>query len=335
MLNDDLKKYLEIYFDDKVKSFFRLGGGKNNHVFKITFYNYKNIIIKNYYSDINNNLDRLNKEWIFLSHAKKIEPKCVPTPINFNKNLNIACYSFIAGRKFKDKEIDKKVVQDACQFIKKINKIPFEFEFHNATESCLDLESHFKNIDFRVNNISKEICSNNLLTSKIIDLVKLQIIPLWDKISVFNKKIFSNKKINIKKYLSPSDFGFHNILKSKKNINYFIDFEYSGMDDLAKLTNDFFCTPDIPVNEKYYNFFISEMVNNLDLDNNYIFRSKNLIYSYKLKWICIMLKQITNIGILKRNHLNINSSPKIIYRDFKRIETKLIELKEKFRLETS
>jgi len=39
--------------------------------------------------------------------------------------------------------------------------------------------------------------------------------------------------------LSPSDFGFHNILSSKDDGLKFIDFEYFGWDDPVKLISDF------------------------------------------------------------------------------------------------
>ena len=46
--------------------------------------------------------------------------------------------------------------------------------------------------------------------------------------------------------LSPSDFGFHNTIKSKKL--YFIDFEYFGLDDPVKLVIDFILHPGMKLN---------------------------------------------------------------------------------------
>ena len=47
--------------------------------------------------------------------------------------------------------------------------------------------------------------------------------------------------------LSPSDFGFHNALVDERAGLTFLDFEYAGRDDPAKLVSDFFCQPEIPV----------------------------------------------------------------------------------------
>jgi thiamine kinase-like enzyme len=43
--------------------------------------------------------------------------------------------------------------------------------------------------------------------------------------------------------ISPSDLGFHNALKDKSGVIHFIDFEYFGWDDPAKLALDFLLHP--------------------------------------------------------------------------------------------
>ena len=45
--------------------------------------------------------------------------------------------------------------------------------------------------------------------------------------------------LGLDKCLSPSDFGFHNVIVEKDKILRFIDFEYAGWDDPAKMVSDF------------------------------------------------------------------------------------------------
>jgi len=69
--------------------------------------------------------------------------------------------------------------------------------------------------------------------------------PLFDEIILWSKSYFSidgdyYKSIGKQEMtLSPSDFGFHNILSSKDDGLKFIDFEYFGRDDPVKLISDF------------------------------------------------------------------------------------------------
>ena len=55
--------------------------------------------------------------------------------------------------------------------------------------------------------------------------------------------------------VSPSDFGFHNALRTPDGRLAFIDFEYAGWDDPAKTVSDFFCQPECPVPTEHYAAF--------------------------------------------------------------------------------
>ena len=64
---------------------------------------------------------------------------------------------------------------------------------------------------------------------------------------------------------SPSDFGFHNIL-CKDGILNFVDFEYAGTDDIAKLLADFSLMPEIQLSNSHKNLFRKTIMSQLDLD---------------------------------------------------------------------
>jgi thiamine kinase-like enzyme len=71
--------------------------------------------------------------------------------------------------------------------------------------------------------------------------------PLWDQIKERTFDITHSKHVEIEKELdpgdrrlSPSDFGFHNIIVISDWMLKFIHFEYAGWDDPAKMVCDFF-----------------------------------------------------------------------------------------------
>ena len=66
--------------------------------------------------------------------------------------------------------------------------------------------------------------------------------------------------------LSPSDFGFHNALLDDEGKLTFLDFEYAGRDDPAKLVSDFFCQPEVPVPLSLHAHFIDRIAQGLGLD---------------------------------------------------------------------
>ncbi|MCF6434686.1 aminoglycoside phosphotransferase family protein [Pseudoalteromonas sp. MMG022] len=75
-------------------------------------------------------------------------------------------------------------------------------------------------------------------------LINTKIKPLFADILTTHGQLNWEQSVNCV-HLSPSDFGFHNILQAQDTL-YFFDFEYAGIDSLWKLTADFFAQPQIP-----------------------------------------------------------------------------------------
>ena len=99
--------------------------------------------------------------------------------------------------------------------------------------------------------------------------------------------------------LSPSDFGFHNVLRVDGSL-FFVDFEYAGWDDPAKLICDFGCHPEIPVSDEYLQALKNSFYPYLENAENSIHRSEILMPLYRLKWCCIMLNEFTSVGRARR-----------------------------------
>ncbi len=90
--------------------------------------------------------------------------------------------------------------------------------------------------------------------------------------------------------LSPSDFGFHNALVDGQRIG-FLDFEYAGRDDPAKLVCDFFAQPELPAPAALFNTFVARLVAGLGLNDQDAARCHALRAAYRVKWACILLNE--------------------------------------------
>jgi hypothetical protein len=101
--------------------------------------------------------------------------------------------------------------------------------------------------------------------------------------------------------LSPSDFGFHNALADDDGRVTFLDFEYAGRDDPAKLVSDFFCQPEIPVPLSYHASFLMRLADGLELDDAGRARCRILLDAYRIKWSCILLNDFLPIGAARRS----------------------------------
>ena len=216
-----------------------------------------------------------------------------------------------------------------------INQITFDKKFQLASESCKTLESHTFNINQRVLGLSNNIEEKFFLAKEIVNFIDFKIIPLWNKIKIFNIKNSSHINGKIKLFLSPSDFGFHNIIKNNKSKLFFIDFEYSGMDDLVKLSNDFFFSSGNMLKKNQYEKFLDYIEKKLEVDDFFRQRIQIFEFSYRLKWLCIMLNQYTKNGLLKNEFIGIEISKENHKKKFDLIKLLFNSLKNDFLFQTS
>lgn len=80
---------------------------------------------------------------------------------------------------------------------------------------------------------------------------------------------------------------------TQKNI-YIFDFEYSGLDDIAKILANFILQPNYPLNPDQENFFL-ELVSakfSHTLDIHWLSRFQLLKPLFSVKWSLIMLNQL-------------------------------------------
>ena len=91
--------------------------------------------------------------------------------------------------------------------------------------------------------------------------------------------------------LSPSDFGFHNVLREADGKVVFLDFEYFGWDDPVKLVSDFLWHPAMNIAEDLKVRFVQRM--NVVFGNDPCFqaRLKAVFPLFGLKWCLILLNE--------------------------------------------
>ena len=87
----------------------------------------------------------------------------------------------------------------------------------------------------------------------------------------------------------------------------FIDFEYAGWDDPAKLVCDFFCQLAIPVPLRYLPMFIEQISINAKIPDLMAKRVEILLPVYRVKWCCIILNDFLDVHS-KRRHFASNKT---------------------------
>ena len=153
--------------------------------------------------------------------------KNVPKLICSDRNQNWSLLEWLNGKKIE--KPNKNNWEKYSNFIislqdlrnsQHIDKIKY------ASEACFELNEHYELICSRLNKVFKLtnrenifININNWLQNVVLKRLN------YLKNQIYNNE-FSEMPIK-KKIISPSDVGFHNILKYKNDL-YFFDFEYAG-----------------------------------------------------------------------------------------------------------
>lgn len=282
--------------------------GRNNEVYLLKEKKRK-FIFKKYKSIYETKYTRFSTEKIFIEFLKKKKIRNIPKIIFSNKKEKIIHFNFIKGSKIK--KAQKKHLNKCLVFLKKINhKTSYKkFKFQNASDACLSIESHIQTCESRLSKlIVKYRNYSSLNDKKIFKFLKNSIIPEFKKVKLRINNLFSKYQI-VKKLdkeemiLSPSDFGFHNIILTNKEL-FFIDFEYAGWDDPNKLISDFFLNPDYSISKKNKKYFLSnfDKVFKKTLSNSHKFRL--ILKIHFLKWVCVIINQINSTTLKRHNEIH-------------------------------
>jgi thiamine kinase-like enzyme len=103
--------------------------------------------------------------------------------------------------------------------------------------------------------------------------------------------------------LSPSDFGFHNILRRSDGRLVFLDFEHFGWDDPAKLISDFLLHPHelMALQEPLKRYFVKKIILNFSGSVDSLVKRLEMVYPlYALKWCMILLNEFVPVDWSRR-----------------------------------
>jgi hypothetical protein len=279
-----------------------LAGGKNNRVFRVACEDGSLLAMKLYHVDARDSRDRLGAEWSFLSYVWDRDVRMVPQPLACDRETNSALYSFVPGDKTEASAISQMLVDQAADFILAANDVPRRpLDLAPGSESCFSLTDHLAVVERRVARLTN-LDPEAPLRDAASRLVTENLLPAWRNVKAkLQSEQGKHDIVPVEEYcVSPSDFGFHNALVDDGGRAVFIDFEYAGHDDPAKLVCDFFCCPGIQVPIGFRREFVEKLANGLELRAGFSSRCDLLIDAYRIKWTCIILNDFLPLGAARR-----------------------------------
>ena len=289
------------------RSLTRLAGGRNNQVFRIDTAAGAPLILKRYFSDPRDARDRLTAEWDFLERAWSDGVRAIPQPLAKDGSAQAALYGFAPGRKLEAAELTEAHIEAAADFILAINARRHA-NLAPASDACFSISDHLNLVERRLLRLAA-LDPRAPRVAEAEHFVFATLRPIWE--AVRESAAREVHALGLDPYLeltesecwlSPSDFGFHNALADDGGRLVFLDFEYAGRDDPAKLVMDFLCQPQVPVPSQYRGRFLAR----LGLDDHARARCHTLLDTCRVKWACILLNDFLPVGGARRAFAETN-----------------------------
>lgn len=287
----------------------RIKAGRNSDVWRL-FNKKGQWILKNYYNKPGDPRDRLGTEFGFLFFLSELGVDNAPVPIGKDSQFNRGLYSFLPGER--PGKIEGWHITIAAGFVKSINQhrnSKAAQSLPRAAEACYSIKEHLASAERRIQRLIKVVPKLEIERNADI-FVKDKLIPAWQRIKEDVEQdigLWENgETINESdRILSPSDFGFHNSLQNGDRLS-FVDFEYAGWDDPAKLICDFTCQPELPVSKTQAHQFMEESIKYFPNSKSVSYRVKRLLPVHRLKWCCILLNEFNIEDRQRRLHAGCN-----------------------------
>lgn len=281
--------------------------GGNNRVYRVMLPG-ETLIAKWYFAHPSDPRDRLGAETSLLRYAAEAGIACVPRLVGSSREANLALYSYVEGDKPAPGEIDAAHVDAAALFFRRLNE-PGARRHGNdlpvASDACFSIAAHLQLLERRIARIAAIAPRSDLdaealrfaasIGGRWTDL-RSEVIAGAKALGLPPEKELAGEA----RCVSPSDFGFHNAIRRASGELCFIDFEYAGWDDPAKMVCDFFCEPAVPVAESHLDRFVGAALAGGADARAAAARARLLLPVHRMKWACIMLNQFVPDGAQRR-----------------------------------
>jgi len=272
------------------------GTGGNNRVYSAE-YGGRKLLVKQYYRHPSDARDRLHAEDTFLRYAAVAGIACVPRTVAADARLGLGCYEFVEGSKLEGPDVSAARVSEAAEFFLKLNDPAHRAAARilpRASEACFSIGEHFAMVDRRTAQLAG-IPDNADVDRAARDFVG-ELAAAWEGVKHRIAREASGRSqpldaLVVEQCVSPSDFGFHNALLRKTGELCFLDFEYAGWDDPAKMVGDFFSHPAVPVAREHFDRFVRLTMEFSPHARVLEARARLLLPVFQTKWCCIILNE--------------------------------------------
>jgi hypothetical protein len=285
-----------------VTDFEPLPAGGNNRVYRVRTTDI-DLAAKHYFHRRDEQRDRLGAEYAFLEHAWRCGIRSVPRPVAANPRAHLALYEFVHGRRLEPQDIDLSRVSAAATLFAALNSAASRRSaaaLLPAADACHSVDQHLRSVDARIERLSSMSTSDVVEREAAAFIGELRGFWLAARERILRSFPDSDSAV-AERCLSPSDFGFHNALIRPNGEICFLDFEYAGWDDPAKMAGDFFLHAGIRPSREHFEPFMEIALAPFRDARAITHRVRLLSAVFRTRWACIALNEFLPEVVRRRS----------------------------------
>ena len=290
--------------------------GGNNRVYWGQSANQK-LLLKLYFHRNSHQRDRLRGELCFYGLSDRAGVTAVPKALGWDLENRMGLFTFLDGCKLDAATVTADHVRQAANLVVRINNSLDEYpppgDLPSAAESCFSFAAHLATVDKRLNRLANAAIRDDM-DREAVAWIRNDLAPCWHHVrrEAAVRAADAGRDLDAalpssERWISPSDFGFHNALVDREGCLRFFDFEYAGWDDPAKLVADFFCQPSVPISLDWWEVLEKQLADCHRWTSENGQRARQLLPVYQIKWCCIMLNEFLPTEAQRRDFSNIGS----------------------------
>lgn len=307
---EELRALVSSMLSSPVEALELVGGGRNSRVYRLCAAPNQSYALKVYFRHASDSRTRMETEFSALTFLWRNGVRNIPEPLVENQHDNCAIYSWINGRRFAAGDATAGAIQAATAFLTRLaalrtapgsNGVGLASEAHFSGDALLDhLRRRLEPLLTRTDDGELTAFLTDSFTPALTRICEWSCGRLADG--------FGQELPQPLRTLSPSDFGFHNGLETPAGEIFFLDLEYFGWDDPAKMICDFLLHPAMDLSDAHKRQFVRSLMEDLPFLQELGPRVEAFYPLFGLKWCMILLNEFLPEHLLRRRFAGLSEA---------------------------
>lgn len=290
----------------------QVAGGRNSRSYHVTSGQGETeaLFVKQYFRSVTDRRDRLTVEYGALTFMRRAGIECVPAPVFRDDETYTAGYELVRGAPALDAATGEAEVVQLIAFLEALHRASHTAAaalgtaseaFFSFDEICANLEARRERLRASADPELRDFLAGTF------DLVRPRVLAQTREELRALGCDPTQPLPPARRTLSPSDVGFHNALRGGDGRLTFVDFEYFGWDDPAKLMSDFLLQPEQRLSGAARQLFFERAVAIYD-DPTLAARQPLFERLFRLKWVAILLNEFVRDDRARRRFAGAEST---------------------------